>query len=322
MGGSPPVKALRQVFSRLLAGLLSLLFVSFVTFLVGELAPGDAAMARAGDKATPEAIQRIRVEMGLDRPWPERYVRFVADAARGDFGRSYQGTREPVADIVARALPLTAKVATLAILLAAAVGIVLGTLAAVYEHRFVDRAALSLSTLGVTVPNFVLIPILQYVFALQLDYLPLDYDPRLPAPEIYYLVLPVVVMAARPMAMLARLTRASMIETLQQEFVKLATAKGVPKWRLYTVHALRNAILPVVTAVGSSFGILLTGSFITETAFSIPGLGREAINAIQRRDTPVLLAIVLVTGALFILVNLIVDAVTPLLDPRVRESQL
>lgn len=319
---SPFAKVLRAVGVRLLYGMLSLLFVSFVTFVADELAPGDAAMARAGEKASPAALERIRKEMGLDRPWPERYVRFVGDAARLDFGRSYFGTQEPVADIVLRALPLTAKIALMAICLAAVVGVSLGTLAAIYQHGFVDKAALSLSTLGVTLPNFVLIPIFQAVFTLQLGLLPLSYDPRLPEPELYYLVLPVVVMAARPMAMLARLSRASMIDTLQQEFVKFAVAKGVPSWRVHLVHGLRNALLPVVTAVGSSFGILLTGSFITETAFMVPGLGSEAIRAIQKRDTPVIMATVIVTGALFILVNLVVDLLQPLIDPRIRESQV
>ncbi|MCW5937713.1 MAG: ABC transporter permease [Fimbriimonadaceae bacterium] len=315
-------KTSRAVGLRLFYGLLSLLFVSFVTFVADEVSPGDAAMARAGEKASPEAIARIRHEMGLDRPWPERYLRFVGNAARGDFGVSYFGTRQPVSEIIQRALPMTAKIAFLAVVLASGIGIFLGTLAAVYQHHFIDKAALSLSTLGVTLPNFVLIPIFQWFFTLKLGILPLSYEAQLKAPEIYYLVLPVIVMSARPTAMLARLTRASMIDVLQQEFIKLAIAKGVPTFRVYTVHALRNALLPVLTAIGSSFGILLTGSFITETAFMVPGLGREAIQAIQKRDTPVILATVLVTGALFILVNLIVDILMPLVDPRIRDSQV
>jgi ABC-type dipeptide/oligopeptide/nickel transport systems, permease components len=321
MEGARSGTLLRAIGTRLLGGLASLLFVSLVTFLVGELAPGDAAMARAGEKATPEAVSRIRREMGLDRPWPERYIAFVAGAVRFDFGRSYQGTRQPVGEIVGRALPLTAKVAGLAILLAALVGVTLGSLAAVYQHRFVDRGGPHPEHARRHRAQLRPHPDLAVRLRAPARPPPLDYDPRLPGSEPYYLALPVLVMAARPTAMLARLTRASMIETLHQEFVKLAVAKGVPRFRLYTVHALRNAILPVVTAVGSSFGILLTGSFITETAFSIPGLGREAVTAIQGRDTPVVLAIVLVTGALFILVNLVVDLSAPLLDPRIRDAQ-
>lgn len=312
----------RAIGLRLLYGLVSVVFVSFVTFLAGEMAPGDAARARVGEKATPEAYQRMREAMGLDRPWPERYVRFVTDAARGEFGRSYFGTQEPVVDIVKRSLPLTARLAVMAILLASALGIVLGTVAAVSEGRFLDKLSLSLSTLGVTLPNFVLAPILVYFFCLQMGALPMNWTPDRVAPDIYYLILPVVVLAARPTATLTRLTRASMLDTLRQEFVKLAVAKGVPPFRLYTVHALRNAVLPVVTAIGTSFGFLLTGSFITETFFTIPGIGSETIRAIQKRDTPVILACVLLTGILFVIVNLIVDVLLPLLDARIRESQV
>lgn len=290
--------------------------------MAAELAPGDAALARVGEKATREAYLATRKEMGLDRPWPVRFVEFVGNSARGEFGNSWMGTREPVKQIIARALPYTVKISSIAILFAAAVGVILGTLAAIKENKGVDRACLTISTLGVTIPNFVLGPILVFVGNTVLQQLPTSYDPRLPNPEIYYLIIPVLIMSARPMATLTRLTRASMIDTLKQEFIKLAVAKGVPSFRLYTVHALRNAILPVVTAIGTSFGFLLTGSFITERFYTIPGIGFYTIDAIQKRDTPVILATVLVTGAMFVIVNLIVDIALPLLDPRIRESQV
>lgn len=322
MRASPHLKLLKSLTVRLLLALVSLLFIAFVTFVADELAPGDAALARVGERATPEALANMRHQMGLDRPWPLRFVEFVGHAAQGDFGKSYFGTQEPVAQIIGRALPYTLKISLLAILLAAAVGITLGTIAAVNENRALDRLSLSFSTLGVTIPNFVLGPVLVLIFGLWLHQLPNSYDPRLPQPEFYYLIIPVVIMAARPMATLTRLTRASMIESLRQEFVKLAIAKGVPPFRLYTSHALRNAILPVVTAIGTSFGFLLTGSFITERFYVIPGIGFYTIEAIQKRDTPLILATVLVTGAMFVLVNLIVDMLLPLIDPRIRESQV
>ncbi|MBS1724362.1 MAG: ABC transporter permease [Armatimonadetes bacterium] len=316
------LNVLKAIGLRLVFGLVSLLFIAFVTFVADELAPGDAALARVGEKATRESYLAARREMGLDQPWPGRFVKYVADSARGDFGNSYFGAREPVSGVIGRALPMTLKIASIAVVLAAGLGICLGTLAAVYENRFMDRAALSLSTLGVTIPNFVLGPLLLFVFNSWLGYLPSSYDPRLPQPEFYYLVIPVLVMAARPMATLARLTRASMIDTLKQEFVRLAIAKGVPPWRLYISHALRNAILPVVTAIGTSFGFLLTGSFITERFYGIPGIGYYTIDAIQKRDTPLILATVLVTGFLFVVVNLLVDVALPVIDPRIRESQI
>lgn len=312
----------KALFLRLLFGALSLLFISFVTFVANEAAPGDEATILAGEKATPETVARIRHNLGLDRPWPIRYVEYVDRAAHGDFGHSYYGIKEPVRDVIARTLPMTLKLALMAIVLASGVGILLGTLAAVYQNRFADRSVLTVSTLGVTVPNFVLGPLLVYIFALQLDYLPQTWSQERVAPDIYYFILPVVILAARPMALLTRLTRASMIDTLQQEFIRTAIAKGVPRGRLIFKHALRNAILPVVTAIGTSFGVLLTGSFVVERFFVLPGLGSETIEAIQQGNMPVIQACVLITGAMFIFLNLLVDLLLPILDPRIRESQV
>ena len=316
------MQLLKQILLRLAFGVVSLLFISFVTFVADEVAPGDAATIQAGEKARAEDVEALRRRMGLDRPWPIRYVEFVGNAARLDFGNSYTGAREPVSKIILRGLPMTLRVASLAILLAAGLGILLGTIAAVRQNRFADRAVLTLSTLGVTVPNFVLAPVLVYIFALQLDVLPQTWEVDRVAPDFYSLVLPVVILALRPMATLTRLTRASVVDTMQQEFVRLAVAKGVPPVRLVFKHVLRNALLPVVTAIGTSFGFLLTGSFIVERAFVIPGLGREAIEAIQKRDTPVIQATVLLAGAIFIFVNLLVDLILPLLDPRIREAKV
>lgn len=312
----------RAILLRFLYGAISLIFISFVTFVADALKPGDPAVIIAGEKATPQALANIRHEYGLDQPWPVRYVHFVEGAVHFDFGRSYYGSQEPIGPIIARNLPMTIKTAMLAIVCASGLGLLFGTIAAIWENRFADRAMLSISTLGVTVPNFVLAPILMLIFSLQLGWLPLTWESPLRASQWYYLVLPVVCLAARPMASLTRLTRASMIDTLQQEFIRTATAKGVPPLSLYVRHALRNAILPVVTAIGTNFGYLLTGSFVIERAFLLPGIGRETIEAIQQGNTPVIQACILLTGAIFITVNLIVDLMLPLLDPRIREGQV
>jgi peptide/nickel transport system permease protein len=317
-----PVRLLKAILLRLLFGAVSLLFISFVTFLADEIAPGDAATALAGEKATLAQVEQKRKELGLNRPWTVRYVEFVGKAATGDLGRSYFRTREPVRDILASKLPLTMKIASYAIVLASLVGVFLGTVAAVYQNRFADRTVLTVSTLGVTVPNFVLAPILVYFLAVKADLLPQTWDTRLVAAEIFYLILPVSILAARPAALLTRLTRASMIDTLQQEFIRTATAKGVPRGRLLIRHALRNAILPVITAIGTSFGFLLTGSFVIERAFTIPGIGSATIEAILQGDMPVVQAGILVTGTIFIVLNLLVDVLLPILDPRIRESQV
>jgi peptide/nickel transport system permease protein len=316
------VRLLKAIALRLVYGILSLIFIALVTFVADELAPGDAVTAIASEKASPEEKARIRRNLGLDRPAPERFFKFLGNTLRGDFGRSYSYTKEPVLDIVERTLPMTLKIAAMAMLLAAIVGISLGALAALRENRFGDRAVLTLSTLGVTVPNFVLAPVLVLLFYNTLGVLPATWEVNRIAPDYLYLILPVVILAARPMALLTRLTRASMIDTLGQEFIRTAVAKGVPPARLFFRHALRNAILPVITAIGTSFGFLLTGSFVIERAFVLPGLGSTTIEAIQRGDFPVVAACVLVTGYLFIAINLVVDLLLPILDPRIRESQV
>lgn len=317
------MRLVKAIVLRFLYGLLSLLFITFVAFVADEIAPGDAATVRGSEKASEEQLAKLRHDMGLDRPWLVRYGEMVGGMAKGDLGTSYYGTREPVAEIIKRNLPMTLRLALLAMLLAAGIGITLGTFAAVYQNRFVDRSILTLGTLGVTIPNFVLGPILVLIFAEQgLDLLPSSWEERRVAADFYYVILPIIVLAARPAAMLTRLTRASMIETMQQEFIRLAIAKGVPFWRMITRHALRNAILPVVTAIGTSFGFLLTGSFVTERFFRLPGLGSRTIEAILETNAPVVMGCIIITGFMFIVVNLIVDLLLPILDPRIREAQV
>lgn len=316
------MQLIKALFLRLAFGVVSLLIISFITFFASAMAPGDPARYVAGEKATEEQYQRIREQMGLNKPLLQRYGKYIGDIAHGDWGTSYQGIHEPVSDILKRSVPMTAKVAVLAIILASFVGISLGTIAAIRENRFTDRSILTLSTLGVTLPNFVLAPILVYIFAVKLNKLPVGWEVDLRGPEWMYLLLPVIVLSLRPMAMLTRLTRASMVETLRQEFIRTAIAKGVPPFRLYTKYALRNAILPVVTTIGTTFGFLLTGSFVVERFFIMPGIGSKTIEAILSNDVPVIQACVLVTGFMFVVVNTLVDLALPILDPRIREAQV
>ncbi len=316
------MRLVRALLLRLLYGAVSLLFISLVTFAASKAAPGDPARLLAGDKASEAQVQRIRVQLGLDRPWPVQYGEYVAKAVRGDLGVSYYGTKEPVATTIAGALPTTMKVATLSILLASLVGITLGVLASIWEGGFGDKIVLGLSTLGVTLPNFVLAPLLVLYFVVMKDMLPLAWEEPLRGPEIYYLALPILILALRPMALIARVTRASMIETFRQEFVRMAIAKGVPFGRMVRKHVLRNAILPTITAVGTSFGVLLTGSFVVENFFRLPGIGSKTIEAILRNDVVLIQGCVLVTGAIFVIINLLVDLVLPIFDPRIRESQV
>lgn len=312
----------RQIVSRLLWSIPTLIFITFLTFVIGELAPGDAATALAGEKgaSSPEIIERLREDLGLNRPLLVRYFAFVSDAAQMDFGKSWYPPYREVKLILLQGMSITGLLALFAIGIASFIGIGLGFIAGIWHGRWPDKLATTFSTLGICIPNFVLAPVFVYLFALKLEVLP---DTWVENPEegiLWYMIMPVVILAMRPAAVITRLTRASMTETLSQDFVRTAVAKGVPFWGVMVKHAFRNSLVPVITAVGTSFGFLLTGSFILETFFRIPGMGLRSIDAIYQGDFPVVQATVLMFAVLFIVVNLIVDIVLPLLDPRIRRS--
>ncbi len=298
----------------------TLIFITFVTFGIAELTPGDAATVIAGEKgaSNPEVVERIRKEKGLDKPMLVRYKEFVVGAAQLDFGDSWFPPYGEIKHVVLDGLKLTALLAMLAIGLASLIGVTLGSVAGIWHNRWPDQVATTFSTLGICIPNFVLAPVLVYVFAIQMKALPETWVPNPPEGIVWYLILPVAILALRPAAVITRLTRASMVDTLSQDFIRTAFAKGVPFWRVMTKHALRNSLVPIVTAIGTSFGYLLTGSFILETFFRIPGLGFKSIDAIYQGDQPIIQATVVLFAVLFILINLIVDVLLPLLDPRIR----
>jgi ABC-type dipeptide/oligopeptide/nickel transport system permease component len=302
----------RYVLSRLLQAIPTLLLISFLTFIMGYLAPGDPIRMILGEHSDPQTVAQVRHELGLDQPWYVQYGRFVWSAVKGDFGISLYN-RRPVGDVIRESFPATATLAVLAILLAIAVGIPAGIIAAVFHNRLPDRLSMAGVVLGISVPNFVLATLLILLVSVRLGWLPVA---GWGAPE--YLVLPVLVLAARPSASIARFTRTSMLEVLQQDYIRTARAKGVPERAVILKHALPNALLPVVTVIGNAFGYLLTGSFIVETVFAVPGVGYKSIEAILRRDYPVIQATTLLFAFLFIVVNLFVDILYTRLDPRVR----
>lgn len=302
----------RYVLSRLLQAIPTLLLISFLTFILGFLAPGDPIRMILGERSDPQAVAQVRRELGLDQPWYVQYGRFVWNAVRGDFGISLYN-RRPVGDIIRESFPATATLAVLAILLAVTVGIPAGMVAAVWHNRLPDRLSMVGVVLGISVPNFVLATLLILLVSVRLRWLPVA---GWGAPE--YLVLPVLVLAARPAASVARFTRTSMLEVLQQDYIRTARAKGVPEPLVILRHALPNALLPVVTVIGNAFGYLLTGSFVVETVFAVPGVGYRSVEAILRRDYPVIQATTLLFAFLFIVVNLAVDLLYTRLDPRVR----
>ncbi len=302
----------RFLLQRVGLALLSIWAVCTITFFIAFLAPGDPAELAAGQHSDPATIAHVRHEFGLDKPPLTRYGLYLWDASHGDLGKSYY-TREPVTDFLKRGLPNTALLATTAILLALVVGVAVGLAAALRPNTSLDRFLMSSVLVGVTLPNFVLGPVLILVFALKLGWLPVAGwgDPA-------DLILPSIVLAARPAALIGRMTRASMLETLRQDYIRTARAKGLSPATVLIKHALKNAFLPVLTTAGVSFGYLLSGSFVVETIFTVPGVGYQSINSLFQRDYSVIQGTTLLLAVIFVATNLVIDLLYAVLDPRVK----
>ena len=313
----PPL--LRFILLRLALAVPTLLAISFLVFFAAYLSPADPVDILLGQRAAPEAKARTRHEWGLDRPPLVRYADYVGRiVTRGDFGRSYQ-TREPITKIIQRGLPNTAVLAMAALIVSLAVGVPLGIFAAVHANKPFDHAAMSLAMVGVAVPSFVLAPLLVLWLALGAKWLPVigfSLGEGRVAPQ--YFLLPVLVLASRSAALIARLTRSAMLDVLGQDYIRTARAKGLSPATVLFKHALKNAFPPVLTAAGTTFGYLLSGSFIVETFFTIPGIGYQSIRSILDRDYPVVQGLALLLATAFVLVNLLVDILYGVLDPRAR----
>jgi len=304
---------LPYIAKRLALAIPTLIVVSIITFFLGFLAPGSPIDLLMGQHGDPSVRRRLEHEYGLDLPPLQQYGRFVIHAVQGDLGRSFANGEKPVSELIAEQFPTTALLACLAIVTAMLLGLPAGVLAALHQNRLPDRIVMGSVLLLVSTPPFVLAPLLMLLFALRLEWLPAS-GWEGPA----YWVMPVLVLAARPAALMARLMRSSLVEVLRQDYIRTAYAKGLSTAQVIRRHALKNAFLPVLTALGNSFGYLLTGSFVVETVFGIPGIGYESIHCILARDYPVIQAVALLVATLFIAVNLIVDVLYALVDPRVR----
>jgi peptide/nickel transport system permease protein len=307
---------------RILLSIVSIWTIATVTFFVSFLAPGDPAILKFGEKSNPQAIAAFRHKHDLDHPPIVRYGDYLAGIAHGDFGSSFQ-TEEPVTKFFARAFPKTLELAVLSIIFALTLGIVTGTISALKANTRIDRTLMALMLAGVGVPNFVLAPVLVYLFVLlpssrfpnlNVEWLPLVWTPG----DALSLILPVIVLASRPAALIARMTRTSLLETLRQDYIRTARAKGLSPARILFVHAFKNAFLPVLTSSGTAFGFLLSGSFVVETIFAVPGIGGASISAFTTRDYPLIQGTTFVLATIFVVVNLVVDLLYTLLDPRTR----
>ena len=313
LGYSHPAMAV-FLLRRLLDLVPTIIGVSMAVFLIVRLVPGDPARLIAGTDAKEEDIVQIRRQLGLDEPVPVQYARFVAGVVTGDFGRSLRN-RQPVTTLIAARLPATLQLAGASLLVTLLVGLPIGVLAAVRRGGLLDTASMVVALLGVSVPGFGLGLGLIWLFAVNLRWLPTSGDGT-PA----HLVLPALTLGAASTAIVARMTRAGLLEALSQEYVRTARAKGLPERAVLLGHALRNALIPTITVVGLQLGFLLAGSVVTETVFAWPGVGRLLVESVLVRDYPMIQAIVLLFSVIFLLSSLLVDLGYGLLDPRIRVS--
>lgn len=305
---------MRRVFRRLLEMLFVLLGVSLLVFLMMHMIPGDPARLIAGMEASPELVEQIRTEWGLDKPLYTQYGRFLRDAFRGDFGVSYRmGT--PVSQEIVERFPVTFVIAVGATVLATSLGMSTGVLAAVFHNRIWDGMIMVVSLLAISTPSYWLALMLMLVFSLSLGWLP-SIGIRTP---LHY-VLPIVTLGAQSAGMIARMTRSAMLDVLRQDYIGAARARGQTETLVILRHALRNALIPVVSLVGLRFGGLLAGTVLVESVFAIPGLGRLVVDAVMMRDYPMIQGSILVIAAVFVVINTLTDLLYGAIDPRIRVS--
>lgn len=297
---------------RLLQTIFVLLGISLITFVLLQVVPGDPVALMLEKRADPETIAKVRKELGLDLPYYVQYLNFIKGAIHLDFGTSYF-TKEVVTDALIRCFKVTVKLACMSFIFASVIGIPCGIFAAVKRGKGIDTVVMVLSIVGVSAPAFWVAIILQILFGLKLNVLPISgFD----TPASY--ILPSLALGARYAGNIARITRTSMLEVLGQDYIRTAKAKGAMRWAVILKHALKNAMIPIVTLVGTDFGYMLTGSMLIEKVFSIPGIGKLAVDAMSNRDLPLLEGSVMYIAFVFVVVNLIVDVSYAFLDPRIR----
>lgn len=311
-----------RILGRLGSILATLFLLSIVVFCLQLLLPGDIATILAGEDRSPETLASIRERFGLDQPIPIQYVHWLVNAVHGDLGMSMR-FNQPVSTLVLSKLPVTFQLATTALIFAILMGVTAGILAAVYADTAIDQTLGVFSILGFSIPNFWLGILLIMVVSVQWELLPASgyVSPFVdPWQSFRTMLMPAFVLGSQLAAVLMRHTRSAMIEVLQSDYVRTALAKGIPRWRIILKHALRNALVPVVTLGALEFGQLLGGSVLTEFVFTIPGIGKLLVDAVFNRDYPIAQAVVLCSGAIYIGLNLLADLAYVVLDPRTRRG--
>jgi ABC-type dipeptide/oligopeptide/nickel transport system permease component len=303
---------LRYLVRRLLLTIPVLLGVATLVFALIHFIPGDPAQAMLGEGASPEEVAQLRQRLGLDRPLLVQYSSYLTGLVRGDLGVSLRND-QPVLHQILERMPATAELALASMLVAVLFALPLGIIAAVRRGTFVDFGAMTLALVGISIPNFWLGPLLAIVFSVELGWLPVG-----GRGTFAHLILPSVTLGVALAAILARMTRASLLEELREPYVLAARAKGVSRTRAVLHHAFRNSLIPIVTILGLQFGVVLTGAVITETIFAWPGVGRLLIQSISFRDYPTVQGCVLLIAVTYVAVNLLTDLTYGFLDPRIR----
>lgn len=310
----------RYLLNRGWQSLVTLLLTTIVVFLGVRALPGDPALALAGEDRTPEALQAIRQQYGLDQPVPTQFLRFVSNAVRGDLGTSIR-TGVPVRSMIATALPVTLELSLLAIIIAVVVGVGSGVVAAAQRGKPAEWVANAVALLGLSVPHFWLGLIAILYLSVATGLFPASgFVPFLTSPvdNLHHLVLPAVILGTGLAAVIMRQTRSSMLDALSTDYVRTAYAKGLGPGAVIGRHALRNSLIVVVTIVGLQLGALISGAVVTEQIFGLPGFGKLTIDAVFQRDYAVIQAVVLVTATAYIVINFVVDLLYSLIDPRIR----
>lgn len=305
---------LRYLLKRLGYILVSLFFIVTLTFLLMQAAPGGPFASEK--KLPPKLEEQMNEAYGLNDPIHVQYIDYLTRIAKWDFGPSFKYVGQSVNDIISRSFPYSLVLGLESILLALSIGVLLGVIAALYHNKFPDYIAMVIAVLGISVPSFVLAAVLQYVFAFKLQVLPIaKFD------SFAHTILPAVALAATPLAFIARLMRSSMLEVLSSDYIKTAKAKGLNARVTIYRHGIRNAILPVISYLGPLVTAILTGSFIIETIFAIPGLGREFVTSVTNRDYTVIMGTTVFFAVLLLVSILIVDIIYSLIDPRIKLGQ-
>jgi glutathione transport system permease protein len=303
---------LQYLVKRLLGLIPTLAFVALLVFLFVHLLPGDPARLAAGPDATPETVVLVRQDLGLDKSLPEQFVRFANGIVHADLGRSLR-TKRPVSTEIGERFGPTFWLTVWSMAWSVAVGMVIGILSAVWRNRWPDRLGMTLAVSGISFPAFALGMVLMEIFSVQLGWLP-----TVGADSWRHYILPSITLGAAVAAIMARFTRSSFVDILQEDYVRTARAKGLPESRVIAKHGLRNALIPVVTMMGLQFGFLLGGSIVVEVVFNWPGMGRLLVDAVDMRDYPVIQGLVLLFSLEFVLINLLVDVLYAVINPTIR----